>query len=265
MGDRTLSIDTIEQSFREKVCQKVSLVGEGVDRYRVLTPFMFDDGDHLAIVLRYELGRWVLSDEGHTFMHLTYDIDEKDLSRGNRQKIICSALSRFGVEDSQGELRLTVPGEEYGDALYSFVQALVRISDISFLSRERVRSTFIEDFQSLMSETVPEDRRTFYWRDVQRDPRGMYEVDCRVNSMAKPLFVFALPGDDSTRDATIKLLQFERWGIPHRSVAVFEDQEEINPKVLVRFTDVCGKTFSSLSVRPRIVDYVKGVMVGENL
>ena len=227
-------------------------------RYRVFTPFLFEDGDHLAVVLKREGNTWLLSDEGHTFMHLTYDLEEKDLQRGSRQKIITNALSAFTVDDREGELVLRVQDDRYGDALYSFVQALLRISDVTYLSRERVRSTFLEDFQTLMEETVPENRRAFDWRDQQHDPEGKYLVDCRVNSMPRPIFVYGLPGDDKTRDATIALLQFEKWGIPFRSVAVFEDQEEINRKVLARFSDVCEKQFSSLGAnRDRIARYLE--------
>ena len=85
-------------------------------------------------------------------------------------------------------------------------------SDDSYLSRERVRSTFMEDFRALLTEAVPEERRVFDWSDPERDPQGMYVVDCRINGMARPLFVNALPGDRKTRDATIMLLQFEKWG-----------------------------------------------------
>ncbi len=73
-----MSIKTIEQDFHEKVSKQVRLVAESVERFRVFTPFLFEDGDNLAIVLRKEEGRWVLSDEAHTYMHLTYDIDERD-------------------------------------------------------------------------------------------------------------------------------------------------------------------------------------------
>ena len=91
----------------------------------------------------------------------------------------------------------------------------------------------------------------------------MYSVDCRVNSMERPLFVFALPGDDKTRDATISMLQFEKWGLPFRSMAIFEDQETINRKVLARFSDVCGKQFSSLETnRDRIERYWREILQG---
>jgi len=154
-----MNLEMIEKDFRTKVCERLQISSEGLELFRVFTPFMFEDGDHLSIVLKRDNGNWILSDEGHTFMHLTYDIDEKDLRQGTRQKIITNALSVFKVHDREGELIITIENDGYGDALYSFIQALLRITDITYLSRERVRSTFMEDFLAFMKETVPEKRR----------------------------------------------------------------------------------------------------------
>ncbi len=253
-----MMLETIEQDFRRKVCAQIRLEAEGINRYRVFTPFRFDDGDHLAIVLKSEAGRWILSDEGHTYMHLTYDLNEKSLHRGTRQQIVTNTLSAFAVEDREGELMLTIQDGRYGDTLFDFVQALFRITDVTYLSRERVKSTFMDDFRAFMEEHVPETRRQFDWRHPQHDPEGKYVVDCRINGVAYPIFVYALPNDNTTRDATIALLQFERWEIPFRSVSVFENQEEINRKVLARFSDVCDKQFSSLTAnKGRIARYLQ--------
>ena len=79
--------------------------------------------------------------------------------------------------------------------------------------------------------------------------------------MPKPLYVQALPNDDKTRDATITLLQFEKWDLAYRAMAIFEDQEQINRKVLARFSDVSEKQFSSLSVnRDMIKRYIDEAM-----
>lgn len=257
-----MSIHSIQQEFMDKVSAKVRLMEEGVGRYRVFTPFQFDDGDHLSIVLKQAGQQWQLSDEAHTFMRLTYEIDEQDLLRGNRQIIIDKALSMFQVEDHGGELILNISNGQFGDALFSFIQALLKISDVSYLSREVVRSTFIEDFKSLFTDLVPEERRTFEWHDPDRDSKGLYQVDCYINGAGRPLIVHALNNDEKTRDATIALLEFERWGLSFQSLAIFEEQESIGRSVLARYSNVGGKQFSNLGGdnRNRIARYIEEVL-----
>jgi hypothetical protein len=163
----------IESDFRAKVVHHLRLAPEGVDRFRVFTPFVFDDGDHLSIVLKQDEGRgWLLSDEGNTYMRLTYRLEEKSLGSGTRQRVISDALSLFGLDDRDGELVLKVPNEAFGDALYSFVQGLLRIADVSLLSRDRVQSAFLEDFKSFMAETASPGAWSFDWHHPQMDREG---------------------------------------------------------------------------------------------
>lgn len=256
-----MSIKSIEQDFIDKVSAKVRVLPDGRDRFRVFTPFRFDDGDHLAIVLKKEQGRWLLSDGGHTYMHLTYDIDERKLFSGTREKIISNALSTFKVEDRFGELILEVKDARFGDALYAFAQALVKMGDVLCLSKEHLQSTFMADFQALFHEVVPEEKRDFDWNDPERDEEKKYTVDCRINGMPEPLFVYALFNNDRIRDATIKLQKVMQWEIPFRPLGIFQDREAANRQVVARFDDVCPAQFSSLEAdRQEIVDYL-----GENI
>jgi hypothetical protein len=119
----------------------------------------------------------------------------------------------------------------------------------------------MEDFRAFMESHVPESRRVFDWHDAEHDPEGKYIVDCRINGRPRPVFVQALPNDDKVRDTTIALLQYERWGLRFQSLAIFEDQEQVNRKVLARFSDVCEKQFSSLSAnKDRISRYIEELL-----
>jgi len=254
---------TIKAEFKSRISEQLELEEQGTERFRVLTPFRFDDGDHYEIVLKREGDRWILTDEANTLMHLSYWIDDKDLETGTRKEIIDNSLALFSVENRDGELIIPIQNERWGDALFNYVQALSKVSDVSFLSRERVRSTFLEDFRALMSATVPAARLAFEWMDEEHDPKGNYPVDARINSMRIPLFVYALPktSEDKINLTQIALLTFERWGIPFQSLSIFEDQEEVPRRALARYTDVSGKAFSRLDGNEdQIAAYVRRVM-----
>ena len=124
-----MSTDSIERDFRENVSDDVRIIAEGAGRYQVFTPFCFNDGDHLTILLKQNGTHWFLSDEAHTHMRLSFDIDVQELLRGPRQKIIAETLAEYGIEDRDGELLLEPSDEQYGDALNSFIQALLTITE----------------------------------------------------------------------------------------------------------------------------------------
>lgn len=257
-----MNLELIGKEFKSKVCDEIALTQEGLSRFIVLNPFMFDDGDHLVVLLKGKEGKWLFTDEGHTFMHVSYD--DIDIDKGTRKKIIDNVLASYGIKNHEGELISEVPDNHFGDALYSYLQGLIKITDISYLSRERVRSTFMEDFRTFIEEKVPSDRRVFNYFDKQHDPDGKYMIDCRINGMQRPLFVFGVQNDDKCRDATIACLKYEQFGIPFRTMTVFEDQESINRKVLARFSDVCDKQFSTLATnKDRISKYLSEILEGK--
>jgi hypothetical protein len=246
----------IASSFRDKVCQEIDLESEGVERHIVYTPFRFDDGDHFVVILRRNptTGLWSLTDEGHTFMHLSYG--EVDLTRGTRSRVVEEVLASHGVQNRSGELSIDVPGEAFGDALFSFVQALSRISTTAQWNREVAHSTFLDDFRQFMEETVPAERREFDFADPKIDPDHVYTVDCMVrDKRGCPWFVFAISNNSRCQQATIACYHYERRQFAFSSIAIHQDQTAISRKLLAQLTDVVERQYSSFSDRNRIQQY----------
>lgn len=255
-----MNIATLTKDFRSRVCEQIDLEPEGEGRFLVKSPFRFEDGDHYVITLKNEGNRWILSDEASTIMHLSYWLDAEDATKlgGKRREIIDSSLAAYLVQNRDGELIIPVKEDRFGDALFNFVQALTKVTDISFLSREIVRSTFMEDLKEFLIRTVGENRLQIDWTDPQRDPAGVYPVDFRVNGMKRPLFIYGLPNEEKVSLATISLLTFEKWRLPFKSIGVYEEQEKIQPKPVARFTDAVEKAYSSLrGNEERLGEYLK--------
>ncbi|MFA5160645.1 MAG: DUF1828 domain-containing protein [Elusimicrobiales bacterium] len=258
--------DSIEKLLRDKAGASVRLMQEGLNRYHVVTPFQFDDGDHLRVILSQKGNKWRFSDEGDTYLHLSYDISHQELGKGTRAKVIANVVATYGMQDNESELILETTEENIGDALFSFLQGLTRITDVSFLSREMVRSTFMEDFNRCISEIIPAERAKFGYSFPEKDPQKKYAIDCYVNGMAKPLLIYGINNTEKCHIAQINLLTFEKWGVSFRSVAIFEDQENINRRTLAKFSDVVEKQFSSLSEtasRDRINKYLQEAISGK--
>ncbi len=247
----------VQDSLRNTISEEITLIDEGVNRFRVFTPFEFDDGDHFSIVLKKQNGSFIFTDEAHTIMHMSYDMDVSVLKKGTRQKILTNTIANFGLEENNGELFIKVSENNFGASFYNFVQALIKITDLSFLSKEHVRSMFYEDFQALITEAVPKDRLTFDYTHPEFDKEEKYVVDCCINGMPKPMYLFAILNDSKCKDVMISMYQFERWNIKYHSVSIFEDQETVNRRVLAKFSDIGEKQFSTLlSNRERIKNYL---------
>jgi hypothetical protein len=251
-----MDIPLSDELLKKQICEAISFIHSGDNRIIIDTPFTFPDGDAIKIVLKEnDRGRY-LSDEGHTFMHLSYN--DLDLSKGTKKKILENILSMNYIINSNGELILPLAGEQLGDMLFTFLQGLSKITDLTFLRKDRLKSLFLQEFIEFLKGLLG-NRAVFDYVETNKDPNGRYKVDCCV-PIRRPVLIFGVNNDDKCRDATITLLKFENWGVKNTSIIIFEEESTLSSRVVPKLLDISGKSFSDLGVaKERLPEYLKEI------
>ncbi len=131
--NQALKTMAVEASFREELGKGFHLLGEGENRYRIFTPFQFRNGDHLAIVLKKLDEQWFLTDEGHTYMHLSCRISHEKLDAIMDNPFTAQSLAEMSVENREGEIMTKVVDTKYAPALYKLIHILLQIIVLSEL------------------------------------------------------------------------------------------------------------------------------------
>lgn len=103
--------------LQKAVSDSIKFHQDGENRFRISTPFYFDDGDQITPILKKIDDKWFFSDEGNTFMRLPHS---------KSGFYIDKILKIYGMEDRNGILIL--PAEKDGQSLYDFIQAIIRIN-----------------------------------------------------------------------------------------------------------------------------------------
>ena len=133
-----METEKIISDILSRICSGIEVLPEGLDRYLIITPFIFDDGDSIKIVLKdYSSENPYLTDEGHTLMHLS--CNDVDIDSGSRSRLFEDILSRNLISNEDGELIQKISDvKDLGDNVYTYVQGLLNVSDLEYLKRERV-------------------------------------------------------------------------------------------------------------------------------
>jgi len=234
--------------LRRQLCEAINIESNGDGSYLVTMPFYYPDGDGLGLSLRVDRGQWLFSDGGETLMRLSWKLDLETLEEGQRFRFLRGALLGNGAENRHGELVVPVQGNDFSSACYRLLQAIMQVTDLRYLARDVVFSTFLEDFERVMSDIVPERRRQFHWSDPEFDPEKLYSIDCRVNgSTEAPLFIFALNSADRAREATITVNAYSQAHFHFAPVAVLDSEAPIPRRARGQLASVCRTILPELT------------------
>lgn len=153
----------------------------------------------------------------------------------------------IGIKEGEGVFSIEAPPDGIADSLFRFGQAITKLYDLTFLSRERTASSFYEDLKTLLFSIVGEEKI-----DADYIPAGVpdgnnYPVDYRLEGRQDtPVFLYGVPNRDKARLTTIMLAHFLLHNLSFESVIVFDNQQEIPRLDLARLTNVAGTAVASL-------------------
>lgn len=247
-----MTFDTValEKLLCERLCHDVKVIERFDGALMVSTHFRFPDGDNFPIHLAASSsGGLMLSDRGHTLMHMSYEHDVDAFLEGTRGMLLERIMTDAGLQWDGGALSLDTSPEKLSEAVFVFGQALTRIYDLTMLSRSNVGTTFYDDLADVLNDLVDESK-------LQKDYKpsvpnaAAYPVDYLINGKNdNQIFLYGVPNRDKARLTTIMLSYFHRSNLLFDSIIVFENQTEIPRLDLARLTDVAGDMISSLAAR----------------
>ena len=238
----------LERLLCERLCADVRIHRREDDVLMMESPFTFPDGDHFPIYLsETAAGTVKLSDCGHTLMHVSYEHDVDLFYEGARASVREQIVRECGIEEDEGIFSIETPPDQVATALFRFGQALTKIHDLTFLSRERVASTFYEDLRGLIFAILDEDIVETDYIAPDVPDASHYPVDYRFEGKeGRSVFLYGVPGRDKARLTTIMLSHFLLHRVAFESVIVFADQQEMPRLDVARLTNVAGTAVASL-------------------
>lgn len=212
------------------------------------TPLRFPDGDRFPLYVDQDAQGVVLSDRGHTLMHISYEHDVDRWFDGPRAPLREQIVRDYGLVEQDGAFMIRASLDRIGESALLLAQALTKIHDLTFLRRTRAVSSFYEDLTGFL-EGVLGDSRVLKDHVVPGVPAAEnYRVDYCISSAREvPGFLFGVPGQAKARLATISLQHFRHHQVRFGSLIVYRDMSEIPRLDVARLTDVADSAVSSLS------------------
>ncbi len=180
-------------------------------------------------------------------MHMSYEHDIDTFLDGPRAVLREQIVRDSSIEEDDGVFTAETPPDRIADALFRFGQALTKIYDLTFLSRERIASTFYEDLRTLLFEIIDEEEVETDHIPIDVPNASNYPVDYRIEGReGSSVFIYGVPNPDKARLTTIMLSHFLLHGLSFESVIVFQNQQEIPRLDVARLTNVAGTAVASL-------------------
>ena len=246
-----IDVSELEKSLKSSICASIRLEQRGVDRFMVHTGYTFGDGDEIHIILKKDGDGWILTDEGHTVMWLSYE--ELKLT-DQRMDVLRGVLAYNSAEYRDGRIVVDCHDRLLGGCLQSMIQAVLQVADLLYLKRDIVRSTFSEDVRELIGGTYGD---CIFDKKLENGNES-YVVDAYVPG-TRPILAFAVGSRENCIMAAFAILALSKEkGMAFTSLVIVDKAAKISRGDLDLITNRSDKLFMGVP-SPDDADYMRFV------
>lgn len=246
-------LDQLKNLICRSFCDSLGLVYVSNKLIRIELPFYFPDGDPYQLyIANYSSESLVLTDLGHTMMHLSYENDIDKFTEGTRGKLFEQIRQEFGLLETRGELMIETSESDLVRNIFKLSQAITKVWDLTFLNKEHARSTFYEDLRIVISNTLPHSKIVEHYQHPKIASSKYYPIDYYIKAKNKPLYLFGISGKDKARLTTITLEKLNTQKLDFESMIIFEDKASIPRSDLARLENIEHSTVFSTNQFPRL-------------
>jgi len=233
----TLPSITLSISYREK--------REGL--FKILVPFFHEDGDMYDIFLQESpvaSRKLRICDKGLTLMKLSYTFD---IDTPKKESILHNIIHQNHCDITDGEVYLDCTVEQFEYAIYQYAQTISKIMNTEILTRETIRSMFTDNLRQNLYEASSR-LNVKLSENVSPLSDASLRADYSLENHGKIIYLFGINSDTKASKAIISCLQFQKARIPHNSLAIHENFENLSAFNRTQITNAVDKQFTSLSV-----------------
>ncbi|HRW40771.1 MAG TPA: DUF1828 domain-containing protein, partial [Microthrixaceae bacterium] len=181
------------------------------------TPFTYDDGDNLPVVLEFHGGTWTLTDRGDAVARLGYD-DEFSFTPALEE--VARRVIAAGGHSLQADL---VISNDYPDLpsvydIADFVRTVAQVGALPALRERQSQLRFVEDAVKAVSDAVAPANQVLNWHPEEEDG-ALFKTDAKlVTEDGEDVYLW-LVGDSSKAERSMtSALEYRRWGLEGRSM-----------------------------------------------
>ena len=157
-------------------------------------------------------------------------------------------IANRGASLEDGSIELIVPNRDLFSGIMSYSQLVSEVCNMDILTREMVSSLFYDYLNESLERMHIEHRLTFV-RDYEVRGHADIHVDYAFlgDGKVRPIYLFGVKDTNKAQQTAINCLNMTLEKVPHKSIAVFENIDNITTFARNSLLNASGKVYSDLT------------------